>query len=126
MFNAALYMKTRRIKRRTSLKLLLGDQCKNCGENNKLEFDHINPETKSFEINGSFLDKPWNLLIEETRKCQLLCNSCHKLKNKIDNGEAKHGGLTMYTYHKCRCDLCKTYWNKKTKEYKSKKHSRLA
>jgi len=33
----------------------------------------------------------------------------------------RHGTKVGYSYHKCRCDLCREYNTKKCKEYKDKK-----
>ena len=62
-------------------KTLLGGKCVICGVTENLEFDHIDPKTKSFNptryVTGG---KPKDLIIEEFKKCQLLCYQCHKNK----------------------------------------------
>lgn len=90
---------------------LLGGKCVKCNTTEKLEFDHINPKNKNFSIGSKIRSFSKEKLLEELEKCQLLCRSCHKEKNKIDNGEAKCGSLAMYTHHRCRCDLCKKSWS---------------
>ncbi len=77
------YMKERYRKRRNEAIERLGGCCVNCGSDKDLEFDHKDPETKSFTIAhaSSFSEKRWN---EELVKCQLLCKDCHREKSKHD------------------------------------------
>lgn len=107
-------------KRKQELISILGGKCITCNSKEKLEFDHIIKGNKSFTITNS-LSIAKSRIIEELKKCQLLCHTCHLLKNKIDNGYAKHGSISMYRHYRCRCTQCKEVWNKKCKEWKSKK-----
>ena len=61
----------------------LGGKCVECGCTETLEFDHIDPSTKSFNIAAGYT-KPKKVLDEELAKCQLLCVSCHREKTKKD------------------------------------------
>jgi len=61
----------------------LGGKCVECGCTETLEFDHIDPSTKSFNISSGY-HKPKEVLEEELSKCQLLCNKCHIEKSKKD------------------------------------------
>ena len=61
----------------------LGGKCVECGCTETLEFDHIDPSTKSFNIAAGY-SKPKEVLLEEVAKCQLLCNKCHIEKSKKD------------------------------------------
>ena len=61
----------------------LGGKCVECGCTEALEFDHIDPSTKSFNIASGYT-KPKDILLEEVAKCQLLCNKCHVEKSKKD------------------------------------------
>ena len=61
----------------------LGNECAMCGCTHNLQLDHIDPTTKKFEVSqklGGKLGPLW----EEIRKCQLLCEPCHKEKTKKD------------------------------------------
>ena len=67
-------------------------KCTNCGWYDEelleaLEFDHIDKNTKSFNI-SEMVSRNMNidLINEEISKCQLLCIHCHKLKTIKDNG----------------------------------------
>ena len=61
----------------------LGGKCVQCGSTKSLEFDHIDPKTKSFNISAGY-NKPKEILEKELSKCQLLCNKCHIEKSKKD------------------------------------------
>ena len=62
----------------------LGGKCTECGCTETLEFDHIDPSTKSFNIAAGYT-KPKEVLLAEVAKCQLLCNKCHIEKTKKDS-----------------------------------------
>lgn len=67
-------------RRRKELLLnTLGGKCVYCGGHKDLQFDHIDPSTKSFTILSRYYYK-LDTILEELKKCQLLCKPCHKLK----------------------------------------------
>lgn len=101
------YYRERYYKRKNELLEILGGKCIKCGITDGLEFDHIDPENKNFNIGKCIHGKSIEDLNEELKKCQILCSPCHKEKNKVDNGEARHGTRSMYVHHKCRCIPCK-------------------
>lgn len=114
----ALYMKKRRSKRLDQARNILGNKCNICGSMENIEFDHIIPETKSFLISSAkALDGPWSNLLEELKKCQLLCKECHIKKTQKENqGRIPwnkneepyvHGTMRMYDQTKCKCNDCK-------------------
>ena len=58
----------------------------NVGEEYLFDWDHIDPETKQDCVSNLIKDlKPNTEIIEEIKKCQLLCCKCHRLKNRVDN-----------------------------------------
>ena len=61
----------------------LGGKCVECGSTEALEFDHIDPALKSFNISAGY-HKPKEILENELAKCQILCNKCHIEKSKKD------------------------------------------
>lgn len=72
------------IRRRRELKIKLvkefGGRCLNCGYDKHpciLEFHHINPLEKSFNVSNNKTMK-YSILLEEAKKCQLLCPNCHR------------------------------------------------
>jgi len=92
----------------------LGGRCVRCGTRDGLEFDHIDPSTRSFVITGRLSGK-WTTVQPELDKCQLLCKPCHRAKT-VENGETaggwnkratvEHGTVTTYT-DGCRCEPCR-------------------
>lgn len=74
--------KLRGLKRKFELIKSHGGKCEICGYNKNLaalEFHHINPEEKEFQLDlrhlsNTNLDK----LEKEINKCQLLCANCHR------------------------------------------------
>lgn len=112
------YMADRRAKRKQQLIEMLGGHCARCEVTDELDFDHIDPKTKSFQISGRALDKPWALLLEEVAKCQLLCRP-HHLEKSLENGDLRNvehgGGLTGKK--NCPCTLCKARKSEYMKKY---------
>src|ERR1039458_4439369 len=80
------YMARRRAERLAKLRNLLGGYCVECGTTDDLEFDHADPETKSFEISSRALDGPWAALLAEAEKCELRCRPCH-WKKSVESGD---------------------------------------
>jgi hypothetical protein len=61
-----------------------GGKCENCGWKPKnihdyccLDFHHVNPSKKLFEISKAS-KYAWDIIKLELDKCQLLCSSCHR------------------------------------------------
>lgn len=107
------YTNNYRNKIRREVYSILGDQCAKCSSKENLQIDHIDPKRKSFTIASNWTRKR-EILLEEIRKCQLLCYSCHRQKTSTEEikppwnkGQWKHGTRTGYDSKKCRCDLCK-------------------
>lgn len=85
-----LYLK-RRFDERTAIAItLLGGKCVHCGTTDRMEFDHIDPRTKTFEITDKIAQYAWWRIIEELKKCQLLCFKCHVEKGKFDTDAGLH------------------------------------
>jgi len=112
------YILDRYHKRRGDAKEFLGGKCNKCGSVEDLQFDHIDPKTKSFPIGTMWSvseERFWN----ELKKCQLLCRKCHIKKSILEAGKkiakGTHGTLSSYRY--CRCILCKDAHSKYQKEY---------
>jgi 5-methylcytosine-specific restriction endonuclease McrA len=114
------YLRERWRIRRANAIFVLGGRCVECLTTNKLEFDHIEPEEKAFNVSRAStwaIERFWT----EIDKCQLLCEDCHKEKtilylktligrepgNKIHN--PVHGTGHMYNKLKCRCGECKNW-----------------
>lgn len=62
---------------------LLGSVCVKCGAKDNLQFDHVDPKTKLFDIvKGA--DKPIEIFWLEVAKCQLLCVPHHAEKCSME------------------------------------------
>lgn len=118
------WRKAHRIERKKWARSYLGGKCVQCGSKDNLEFDHIDPKTKLFNICSSDLSK--DKLRDELAKCQLLCKRCHLKKTYTDWHEPTHGTPSMYTNYKCRCDECKRAWRVYFRSYRGKKRIELA
>ena len=74
-------------ERKLTLIELKGGCCQICGYSKNsaaLCFHHRNPQEKTFNIDGRKLSNTkWDSLLEESKKCDLLCSNCHlELHNK--------------------------------------------
>lgn len=59
------------------------DGCADCGEDNVLvlEFDHREPESKKYSISRLRTKKiPWDEVIAEIGKCDIVCANCHRIR----------------------------------------------
>ena len=72
-------------KRRQKVKIKLvnefGGKCKICSYNKcigALEFHHIDPSKKSFGLSVTGVTKSYKLMLEEAKKCILVCSNCHR------------------------------------------------
>ena len=104
-----VYMQKRYYLRIEEAKLRLGGKCNKCGSKDNLQFDHIDPSTKSFAIAkyiASCFEKKFE---EEIIKCQLLCEECHKKKTRRDlgwmNGRKTYKLICAY----CKTEITRTY-----------------
>jgi len=58
---------------------LMGGCCCQCGYSKNLsalDFHHVNPSEKESNW-GAISKKPWNVVIQELKKCILVCKNCH-------------------------------------------------
>lgn len=94
----------------------LGGKCVECGTTEGLQVDHVDPAAKSFTVTKNWA-RSWAVLLEELKKCQLLCVTHHKAKTAQEESwqsrtntpqGVKHGTQHSYTKYKCRCELCVT------------------
>lgn len=73
-----------RRKKKTLLVEMFGGKCLDCGYGahwTALQFDHRDPAQKKFTISGGAgVAKAWNVLVEEARKCDLVCANCHAIR----------------------------------------------
>lgn len=113
---------------------LLGGKCARCGSTDKLQVDHIDRTKKSFNITPMFVKiESLDEIMDEIKKCQLLCPTCHTSKSIEERGlkvaKGTHGTLSSYRY--CKCPECVAAhakycadWKKRKKRNKKRRAAR--
>jgi len=121
------YMLTRYYRRRRKYIEMLGGKCIRCGSAAELEFDHVDRQTKSFDIGKRMSGASEAVLLRELEKCQLLCSTCHSNKSieevGANNGREVHGTLSSYRY--CKCEKCREANNRYMREWKKNRKLEL-
>lgn len=84
-------LRERRQELRKKLQQAIGGKCVDCGitDYRLLDFDHKDPKTKLISISQS-LNLSFDDLLVETKKCDLRCPNCHRLKT------IRHGDNDAY------------------------------
>ncbi len=73
-------IRQRHRRQKRALVMEFGGRCIRCGYNKSfvaLDFHHRDPDSKSFGI-GHGYNRSMLALIEEAKKCDLLCSNCHR------------------------------------------------
>jgi len=113
------YMLNRYHRRRAEAMLRIGGKCVDCGTTENLEFDHVDPTTKEFEIS-----KIWSYsktkLEYELEKCVLRCSFHHSQKSAIEQSVEHGKGNTGKK--NCRCELCRPLKNAYMREWKKRRN----
>jgi len=76
-----------RRRRKEILVKMLGGRCANCGYDKSiraLSFHHLCPDDKLFDVSNGHIMSEWNTVIEEAKKCELLCLNCHAEEHESD------------------------------------------
>lgn len=118
------YMKRRYHLRMAKIIAYLGGKCARCPSKTALQVDHVDPTTKKFTVAQKGWNKPWEALLEELTKCQLLCDKCHTEKTVVEDlgrklARGTHGTLSAYRY--CKCQVCRATKRASNKEQRLKK-----
>lgn len=75
------HVKAWRRRRKQKMVACFGGKCAVCAYDRCVEalvFHHLNPAEKERDISDSFNKKVrWELVVEELKKCILVCNRCH-------------------------------------------------
>jgi hypothetical protein len=60
--------------------------CVDCGESDPvvLEFDHM--RDKSFAVAAGLIDYSWERILEEIKKCEVVCSNCHRRRTAQRRG----------------------------------------
>jgi len=81
--SASKWKKNRKIK----LIRIKGSKCQDCGleysgKNGGLfQFHHIDPSEKLFGLALAKMNRSWEKILNEAKKCTLLCSNCHSLRH---------------------------------------------
>ena len=82
------YSKKVRRERKKKIILMMGNMCHHCGAKNLpiccYHTHHVDPETKVFSImsklnENRLFKNNWEIILQEIKKCELLCIHCHKI-----------------------------------------------
>ena len=60
--------------------------CTDCGETDPvvLEFDHL--RDKLFNVTQKLVDRPWQAILDEIEKCEVVCANCHRRRTARRRG----------------------------------------
>jgi len=63
--------------------------CVDCGETDPLvlEFDHLGD--KVFTIAAGLRDRPWQAILDEIEKCEVVCANCHRRRTALRRGSLR-------------------------------------
>jgi hypothetical protein len=107
------YLLDRYYKQRRSFFEYLGQfNCVQCGSEEELQFDHIDPRNKLFTIGKLWPTKFLPLVFKELDKCQVLCKPCHDKKSAKQHSQRildigfSHGTIYGFMKKKCKCESC--------------------
>lgn len=70
----------RRLELRRKAVEILGGKCLLCGYNRCIDAlcaHHLNPDEKVFGLSYKGMCRSWEKVLEELKKCVLLCSNCH-------------------------------------------------
>ncbi len=79
MSGSAAVSKRRRVVKQKAVEFL-GGKCQRCGYNKclrALQFHHVDSSSKEFGIADKGVTRAWSKVVEELKKCVLLCANCH-------------------------------------------------
>lgn len=91
----------RALSRKLELVRMMGGECSKCGYHENLaalDFHHINPSEKEFQLDSRHLSNThMEKILEEAKKCVLLCSNCHR---EIHYPEQKMDFIESTDYNK--------------------------
>jgi len=114
MKDKSKFNKIRQIKNKLNLIEEIGGECEFCGTKDfrKMCFHHKDEFEKEFEI-GDKSKLSYGVLLKEVKKCQLLCQNCHReLHYELDKVEDRRDDKKIYLEYaggecvKCGYDKC--------------------
>ena len=118
--NDYVKQKERALSRKLELIELKGGKCERCGYDKNiaaLEFHHLDPSMKSFQLDSRHLSNTTKeKILEELDKCIIVCSNCHRelhnpqfdkdnIDNLIEEMQSKH----VSVIHKSKLNI-KVAW----------------
>ena len=136
----SMFSQTKRAwERKLQLVKLMGGKCEKCGYNFNiaaLEFHHIDSSTKTIPLDARHLANTcWDTILEESKKCQLLCCRCHRELHYPESELSKlTADLSKYEYtplESKKCPICgnkvkpgRTYCSKECRQKAQEENSK--
>ena len=80
------------------LDLKMDLKCEKCGFNHPaaLDFHHLDPSKKEFKISGKLNVKNKEKVLNEIKKCIVLCSNCHRIEHStIINDYIKYASIVQ-------------------------------
>lgn len=76
-------------------KYLISNPCVDCGETNPivLDFDHKDPQKKSFNVTNKKILVDDTALMNEIHKCEIRCANCHRIRTAKQFGYWKYARI---------------------------------
>lgn len=95
--------------------------CIDCGSNENLELDHVDPSAK---VASAIWSWSADRQATEIAKCVVWCRDCHWKKTlAFDRHRTEHGKTRMYQ-NGCRCDDCKRAKRDRDKTHRERRKLR--
>jgi len=87
--NRERYIKNAFNTTRWLIDLKKGLKCSKCGFSHPaaLDFHHTNPNEKDFQISGRINIKHKEKILNEIKKCIILCANCHRIEHAVHVNE---------------------------------------
>jgi len=119
--NDYLKQKERALSRKLEIIRLKGGKCERCGYDKNiaaLEFHHLDPSIKSFQLDSRHLSNTTKeKILEELDKCIIVCSNCHRelhnpqfdkdnIDNLIEEMQSKHSSVFSSIKRKSICKHC--------------------
>ena len=98
---AAIRWRKSRLAKRLAVvdKIKIDSGCCECGYNkhpSALDFDHIDPSKKLFDISKKIVFSKLSALMEEIKKCRVLCANCHRI-HSYESGHSENKTPANYS-----------------------------
>lgn len=75
---------------KVKLVMIFGGKCQGCGEPydgknaSIFHFHHKNADTKAFALGNQLVNLAWATIMQEAKKCLMLCANCHETRHSAE------------------------------------------